>query len=147
VINANTFMPDNHLLFNFPTRAQQELREMLREIPNSLQSLRARTNHAGSRQNMASRGKVVMVALGGALPGNMRLAHDIFVLAEDDDGEFLVSEPKYHIHGYGATFRDAEQDFRQVLVDSYELLKEDQQVLSPYLQDQLSYMQSIIVPA
>jgi len=88
-----------------------------------------------------------MISIEGDLPQHMRLAQNIFVLVLHEDGEVVVSEPTYHIHGYGSTLEEAKQDFRQVLVDSFELLQEDRQVLDSHLQGQLSYMQSIIVPA
>ncbi len=77
----------------------------------------------------------------------MRLVHNIFVLVMQENGEIVVSEPRYHIHGYGATLEEAKQDFRQVLVGSFDLLQEDQQALGPLPQGQLFYLQSIIVPA
>ena len=64
-----------------------------------------------------------------------------------DDGELVLSEPKYHIHGYGPTLDDAKVDFLQVLGDSLDLLQEDQENLDPYLYEQLRYLQSVIAPA
>jgi len=119
---------------------------MLREIPNSVHSLRARTDGPDHMPELIASSRVTMISIGGALPQNMRLAHDVYVLAMQEDGEVVVSEPKFHIHGYGTTLGEAERDFRQVLVDSYELLQEDPQVLDAYLQAQLSYLQSIIIP-
>jgi hypothetical protein len=132
--------------FNTPLKNERGVRDVLKAMPNFIQTLGARTTGGAVPEIIGPR-HATMIPIGGGLPRHRRLTAELFVLAIHEDGEVVVSEPRYHIHGYGATLEEAETDFRQVLVDSYELLQEDREVLDPYLQGQLAYLQSIITSA
>lgn len=56
----------------------------------------------------------------------------------------VVSEPQYYMHGCGQTLEEAVQDFRTVLIDEVESLRDAEGQLGPQLQSQLTYLSSII---
>lgn len=87
------------------------------------------------------------LSLDGELPGNRKLARPIWVVVVQDDGEFIVSEPGYHVHGYGATLPEALADLRCALADAYDILLEDEARLVPQLREQLAFLRSVIVAA
>lgn len=71
----------------------------------------------------------------------------ISVWVSSEDGQTVVSEPLFHMHGYSATLAEALDDFRSVVVDELEALEEDEGHLSPQLQSQLQYLRSIVISA
>lgn len=88
-----------------------------------------------------------MEFLTGALDGQRWLAHPIAVFIYTDEEETVVTEPRYHIHGYGDTVEQAKSDFRTVLSDSLDILAEDEKDLDSYLREQLAYLRQVVVPA
>lgn len=73
-----------------------------------------------------------------------RLSHPIIVKIEDDDGEFVVSELKYHIHGVGPTIQEAIEAFKRIFSGYLDILSEEEDNLSPYMYEQLEYLRSAI---
>ena len=82
--------------------------------------------------------------LDGQLPGGKWLTHPINVKIEEDDGEFLVSEPRFCIHASGATKTEAIEEFKRILSEELDLLNNDEKVLGPRLQAQLQYLRTVI---
>lgn len=82
--------------------------------------------------------------IGGPLPGGKWLTHPINVKIEEDDGEYLVSEPHFYIHASGATKTEAIEEFKRILSEELDLLSDDEKVLGPRLQAQLQYLRTII---
>jgi hypothetical protein len=80
----------------------------------------------------------------GPLPFGYRLLHPVYALVLRDDDEVIVTEPRFHIHGYGPALQEAKDDFLHVLAESYEVLQDDEHRLDPYLQGQLAYLRSVI---
>ena len=68
------------------------------------------------------------------------------VIAEYDDGEFVVSEPRFSIHGSGATLEDAVSAFRRMLSHYFDVLASESENLDAYMFDQLEYLRSYIDP-
>lgn len=91
--------------------------------------------------------QAAIVPIHGELPQKKRLAKQVYAIATYDDGEYVVSTPHFHIHGYGSTLQEAIEDFRQVLVDSFDHLHEDSDCLDDYMQRQRRYIESLVVPA
>src|SRR5438046_6747451 len=58
---------------------------------------------------------------------------------EGEDREFLVSEPKYHIHGVGKTIPDAIAAFKRIFSGYLDILSEEEDCLSLNLQEQLKF--------
>jgi len=80
----------------------------------------------------------------GPLPGGRYLAHPLAVLVEEDEGEFLASEPHYYIHASGSTVPEAIASFKRVLSGYLDDLASDEERLSEYLHKQLQYFRSVI---
>jgi hypothetical protein len=85
-----------------------------------------------------------MLEIVGFLPGQKRLIRPLAVIAEYDDGEFIVSEPQFSIHGSGSTLEDAVSAFRQMFADSFDALTSESENLDAYMFDQLQYLRSYI---
>lgn len=81
--------------------------------------------------------------VGGQLPGGKWLTHPINVKIEEDDGKFLVSEPRFYIHASGATKAAAVEEFKRILSEELDMLSTDEKVLGPRLQAQLQYLRTI----
>ena len=80
----------------------------------------------------------------GPLPGGRYLAHPLAVLVEEDEGEFLASEPHYYIHASGSTVPEAIASFKRVLSGYLDDLASDEERLSEYLHKQLQYLRSVV---
>jgi hypothetical protein len=63
---------------------------------------------------------------------------------EGEDREFLVSEPKYHMHGAGKTIPDAIATFKRIFSGYLDILAEEEDHLSVNLQEQLKFLRSMI---
>jgi len=63
---------------------------------------------------------------------------------EGEDREFLVSEPKYHMHGVGKTIPDAITTFKRIFSGYLDILAEEEDCLSLNLQEQLKFLRSMI---
>ncbi len=63
---------------------------------------------------------------------------------EGEDGEFLVGEPQYHMHGVGKTIPDAIAAFKRIFSGYLDILAEEEDCLSVNLQEQLKFLRSMI---
>jgi hypothetical protein len=61
-----------------------------------------------------------------------------------DDGEYVVTELKYHMHGEGSTIPEAIEAFRRIFLGYLDILSEEEDNLSSYLYEQLEYLRSAI---
>lgn len=86
----------------------------------------------------------VFVSLTGSLPGDKQFLHPITIKIEDDDDEFVVSEPRYHIHGEGSTIPEAIEAFKRIFSGYLDVLIEEEGNLSDYMHEQLDYLRSMI---
>jgi hypothetical protein len=86
----------------------------------------------------------IFIPIAGHLCKGRWLTHPIVVKIEDDDGEFVVSELKYHIHGEGSTIPEAIEAFRRIFSGYLDILAEEEDNLSSYMYEQLEYLRSAI---
>lgn len=86
----------------------------------------------------------IFLTIAGFLAGRRWLTYPIVVKIEDDDGEYVVTELKYHIHGEGSTLPEAIEAFRRVFSGYLDILSEEEDNLSSYLHEQLEYLRSAI---
>ncbi len=87
-----------------------------------------------------------MLEIVGFLPGQKRLIRPLSVISEYDDGEFIVSEPRFSIHGSGPTLEDAVAAFRSMFAHCFDVLTSESENLDAYMVDQLEYLRSYIEP-
>lgn len=80
----------------------------------------------------------------GFLSDGRCLAHPLQVLVERDDGEVVVSEPRFHIHASAPTEAEAIEAFRRIFSGYLDLLSSREEMLSAHLRDQLDYLRSMI---
>jgi hypothetical protein len=86
----------------------------------------------------------IFISIGGQLSEKRWLTHPIVVKIEDDDGEFVVSELKYHVHGEGSTIPEAITAFKRIFSGYLDILLEEEDNLSSYMNEQLEYLRSAI---
>ena len=79
--------------------------------------------------------------ISGTLPDGRWLAHPVTVLVEYDDGEFVVSEPHFHMHASASTEAEAVEAFRRIFSGYLDVLEAEEETLSPRLREQLQYCQ------
>ena len=80
----------------------------------------------------------------GPLPGGRQLTRPLDVVIAYDDGEVVVSEPRFHIHAVGATRVEALKEFRRILSEELDELTADEEELGPRLQLELQYLRNLI---
>jgi hypothetical protein len=80
----------------------------------------------------------------GSLPGDRRLARPLDVMIAYDDGEVVVSEPRFHVHAVGTTVTQALTEFRRILSEELDELTADEEDLGPRLQSELQYLRDLI---
>src|SRR5450759_830279 len=80
----------------------------------------------------------------GSLPGERQLTSPLDVVIAYDDGEVIVSEPRFHIHAVGTTRVEALTEFRRILSEELDELAADEEELGPRLQLELQYLRSLI---
>jgi hypothetical protein len=80
----------------------------------------------------------------GSLPGERQLTRPLDVVIAYDDGEVIVSEPRFHIHAVGTTRVEALTEFRRILSEELDELAADEEELGPRLQLELQYLRSLI---
>ncbi len=80
----------------------------------------------------------------GSLPDGRRLTHPLTVRVIYDEGEVIVSEPRFHIHGVGATITQALAAFKRILAEELDDLTADEEELGPRLQAELQYLRNLI---
>lgn len=86
----------------------------------------------------------IFLSIGGRLPGGRWLSSPITVKIEEDDGEFVVSELKYYMHGEGSTISEAIEAFKRIFSGYLNVLSEEENNLSSYMHEQLEYLRSVI---
>ncbi|OLD63925.1 MAG: hypothetical protein AUF65_00825 [Chloroflexi bacterium 13_1_20CM_50_12] len=85
------------------------------------------------------------VGLFGSLPDNRQLAKPLTVNVTWDSGEWLVSEPIYHMHAAGSTISKAVASFRHIFSRYLDVLSEhEDRPMSQHLHDQLAYLREMI---
>lgn len=84
------------------------------------------------------------IKITGSLPGGRRLARPLNVMIRYDDGEVVVSEPRFHVHAVGATITQALAEFRRILSEELDELTADEEDLAPRLQLELQYFRDLI---
>src|SRR5256885_12538104 len=95
-------------------------------------------------RNIRSLNTTATLEIAGFLPGQKRLIKPLTVIAEYDDGEFIVSEPRFSIHGSGPTLDDAVSAFRRMFSHYFDVLTSECENLDPYMFSQLEYLRSYI---
>lgn len=86
-------------------------------------------------------------SLDGPLSGGRWLASPLIVRIEYDDGEFIVSEPRFHTHASTSTKVEALAAFRRILSGYLDVLTSQEETLGIHLREQLQYLRSAIRPA
>ncbi len=86
----------------------------------------------------------IFLSIAGSLPVRRWLTYPIVVKIEDDDGEYVVTELKYHMHGEGSTIPEAIEAFRRIFSGYLDILSEEEDNLSSYLREQLEYLRNAI---
>ena len=84
------------------------------------------------------------VKITGSLPGGRRLARPLDVMIGYDDGEVVISEPRFHVHAAGTTITQALTEFRRILSEELDELTADEEDLGPRLQSELQYLRDLI---
>jgi hypothetical protein len=85
-----------------------------------------------------------IITIEGTLPGGRWLTRPITIVIEYDDGEFVVSEPEFHMHASASTEREAISAFRRIFSGYLDVLAAREKTLGPQLRDQLDYLRSAI---
>ena len=80
----------------------------------------------------------------GRLSRGRWLAHPLNVLIEYDDGEVVVSEPRFHMHASAPTEAEAIEAFRRVFSGYLDVLTAQEATLGSSLREQLEYLRSCI---
>jgi len=80
----------------------------------------------------------------GFLPDGKRLTRPLDVVVAYDDGEVIVSEPRFHIHATGSTIAKALAEFKRILAEELDDLTADAEELGPRLQAELQYLRGLI---
>ena len=86
----------------------------------------------------------IFIPLTGQLAKGRYLSRPILIKIEEDDGEFIVSEFKYYIHGEGSTVPGAIEAFKRIFSGYLDVLSEEENNLSSYMYEQLEYLRSTI---
>ena len=80
----------------------------------------------------------------GPLPGGRQLTHPLDVKIAYDDGEVVVSEPRFHIHAVDPTIAQALAELRRLLSEELDELTADEEELGPRLKAELQYLRDLI---
>lgn len=80
----------------------------------------------------------------GHLPGEKWLTRPLDVRIVYDDGEVIVSEPRFHLHAVGTTIAQALAEFRRILSEELDELTADEEELGPRLRAELQYLRDLI---
>lgn len=84
----------------------------------------------------------------GPLPYERQLACPLSVVVEYDDEteEYIISEPRFHMHASAPTEAEAIAAFRRVFSGYLDVLAAQEEKLGPHLREQLRYLRSCIKP-
>lgn len=80
----------------------------------------------------------------GILPRGKKLKTPIQVFVNFSSGEFIISEHEFYNYATGVTLPEALEAFKETLVASLESLTIEEPKLGGHLQDELTYLRSII---
>src|SRR5713226_4003828 len=80
----------------------------------------------------------------GELPRGRKLIKPVAVEIDYDDGEVVVSEPRFHMHAAAPTEQEAKEAFKRVFSGYLDFLTEREQSLGGHLREQLEYLRSVI---
>ncbi len=80
----------------------------------------------------------------GPLPGGKRLTRPLDLKIAYDEGEVIVSEPRFHMHAVGTTIAEALAEFKRILSEELDELTVDEEELGPRLQAELQYLRDLI---
>src|SRR5947209_7904024 len=80
----------------------------------------------------------------GLLPDGRRLTRPLDVVVSYDDGEVIVSEPRFHLHATGSTIAKALAEFKRILAEELDDLTANAEELGPRLQAELHYLRGLI---
>jgi hypothetical protein len=108
-------------------------------IPEGIQS---RDVYTSTHQSFIQ--SPTFVTLTGFLSPGRYLSKPLTVKIENDDGEFLVSELRYYIHGEGKTVPEAIGAFKHIFSGYLDVLSEEEGNLSSYMYEQLEYLRTMI---
>jgi hypothetical protein len=91
----------------------------------------------------------IFVFIEGPLPKGRWLTPILVKIVEEDreEGEareFVVTETKYYMHGVGETVPEAIVTFMRIVSQYLDGLTEREDRLSPWMQEQLEYLRSVI---
>ncbi len=87
--------------------------------------------------------QITSLRITGSFPDGKRLTRPLEVKVAYDDGEVVVSEPHFHIHGVGTTLPQALVAFKRVLAEELDQLTADEEELGPRLQAELHYLRNL----
>ncbi|MBV8695010.1 MAG: hypothetical protein JO125_03555 [Chloroflexi bacterium] len=88
--------------------------------------------------------QITSLKITGSFPDGKRLARPLEVKVAYDDGEVVVSEPLFHIHGVGPTLPQALVAFKRILAEELDELTADEEELGPRLQAELHYLRNLM---
>lgn len=82
--------------------------------------------------------------ISGSLPGGRKLIRPLRVEVEYEDGEVIVSEPRFHMHAVAPTEAEGINAFKRIFSGYLDSLTRREKTLGPQLYDQLNYLRSMI---
>ena len=62
------------------------------------------------------------------------------VIIEKEDDHFIVTDSEINMYGIGRTRKDAEEDYKSVILEYFEFLNENEGKLSDHLRRHLCYL-------
>ncbi len=83
----------------------------------------------------------------GSLSEGKQLAKPLMLQISYDDGEVVVSEPRFYIHASGSNVSDAVAAFRRIFGEYLDVLAAKEEDLDGYMLRQWQYLRSSIVSA
>lgn len=76
---------------------------------------------------------------------NYRLLQPLYLVIHRTRECYWVAPQDFVLHGFGKTVREAVEDYGYGLLDYYDQLHRDRDILAPHLLDHLAYLDKIIV--
>jgi len=123
--------------------------EIITVNPNARTLSTGQYSHISPTPTVKSPYAPSIVFIGGPLPKGRWLAPVLVQIVEEEreegeDREFVVTEPKYYMHGVGETVSDAVDAFKRIISQYLDGLTARENHLSPQMHDQLKYLRSVI---
>ena len=88
--------------------------------------------------------RLTSLKITGPLPGGRQLTRPLDVKIAYDEGEIVVSEPRFHIYAVGPTIAQALAELRRLLSEDLDELTADEEELGPRLKAELQYLRDLI---